>query len=43
MARKFKELEAKMAPESIARSDAAYERLKAEMALEEPPQFKATD
>ena len=35
MARKFSELEARMPPASIARSDAAYQRLKQEMALEE--------
>lgn len=35
MARKFKELEAKMAPESIERSNAAYRQLKQDMALEE--------
>ena len=35
MARKLKELEAKMSPASIAPSDAAYQRLKQEMALEE--------
>ena len=35
MARKFSELEARMSPASIARSDAAYQRLKQEMALEE--------
>lgn len=35
MARKFRELEAKMSPASISRSDAAYRRLKQEMALEE--------
>jgi|SRR5271157_3247244 len=35
MARKFSELEAKMSAASISRSDAAYRRLKQEMALEE--------
>ena len=35
MTRKFKELEAKMSAESVARSDEIYARLKAEMALEE--------
>ena len=35
MSRKFKELEAKMSAESVARSDEIYARLKAEMALEE--------
>jgi predicted transcriptional regulator len=35
MARKFKELETRMPPDSIARSDAAYKRLKEDMALEE--------
>jgi transcriptional regulator with XRE-family HTH domain len=35
MSRKFKELEARMSAESIARSDEIYARLKAEMALEE--------
>src|ERR1035437_11157751 len=35
MSRKFKELEARMTAESIARSDEIYARLKAEMALEE--------
>jgi DNA-binding XRE family transcriptional regulator len=35
MAKKFKELEAKMAPESIGRSDAKAKRLKAEMPLNE--------
>ena len=35
MARKFRELERKMSPESIARSDEKYKRLKADMALEE--------
>jgi DNA-binding XRE family transcriptional regulator len=35
MARKFKELEARMSRESISRSDARYAELKAEMALEE--------
>ncbi|SPF48798.1 conserved hypothetical protein [Candidatus Sulfopaludibacter sp. SbA4] len=35
MARKFKELQAKMSPASIASSDAAYQRLKQEMALED--------
>ena len=35
MARKFEELEAKMSREAIARSDARYAELKADMALEE--------
>jgi transcriptional regulator with XRE-family HTH domain len=35
MSRKFKELEAGMSAESVARSDEIYARLKAEMALEE--------
>jgi len=35
MSRKFKELEARMSAESVARSDEMYARLKAEMALEE--------
>jgi len=35
MSRKFKELGARMSAESVARSDAIYARLKAEMALEE--------
>ena len=35
MARKFKELEARMSPASIARSDETYKRLKAAMAFEE--------
>jgi len=35
MSRKFKELEAGMSAESVARSDEVYARLKAEMALEE--------
>jgi transcriptional regulator with XRE-family HTH domain len=35
MSRNFKELEARMSAESIARSDEIYARLKAEMALEE--------
>ena len=35
MARKFKELEAKMSPASIARSEETYKRLKAGMAFEE--------
>jgi DNA-binding XRE family transcriptional regulator len=35
MARKFKELEAKMAAETIAVSDVIYDRLKETMALEE--------
>jgi transcriptional regulator with XRE-family HTH domain len=35
MARKFKGLEAGMAPESIERSNATYQRLKQDMALEE--------
>ncbi len=35
MARKFKELEARMSPEAIQASDAAYCRLKESMALEE--------
>jgi transcriptional regulator with XRE-family HTH domain len=35
MSRKFKELEARMSAESVARSDEIYARLKAEMALEE--------
>src|SRR6266567_4723937 len=35
MARKFKELEAKMTPEAIRASDATYLRLKESMALEE--------
>src|ERR1700687_5887091 len=35
MARKFKELEARMSPEAIPTSDATYHRLKETMALEE--------
>lgn len=35
MARKFAELEAKMATEAIARSDALYKKMVAEMALHE--------
>src|ERR1039458_8087000 len=35
MSRKFKELEARMSAESVARSDEIYARLKAKMALEE--------
>lgn len=35
MAKKFRELEAKMTPESIRRSDAKAKRLKAEMPLNE--------
>jgi len=35
MARKFAELEAKMSPESIARSDARYREMLAEMPLHE--------
>lgn len=35
MARKFSELESKMSPESIARSDARYRELLAEMPLHE--------
>ena len=35
MARKFEELEAKMSRDAIARSDARYMELKADMALEE--------
>jgi len=35
MARKFKELEARMTPESIERSNTTYKRLKQDMALEE--------
>jgi transcriptional regulator with XRE-family HTH domain len=35
MARKFKELEARTTPDSIARSNATYKRLKGTMALEE--------
>lgn len=35
MARKFAELEAKMSAEAIARSDALYQRMVAEMALHE--------
>jgi len=35
MARKFKELEARMPPASVARSDATYKQLKQDMALEE--------
>ena len=35
MARKFEEPEAKMSREAIARSDARYAELKADMALEE--------
>jgi len=35
MSRKFKELEARMSAESVARSDEIYARLRAEMALEE--------
>ena len=35
MARKFRELEARMSPETIATSDATYRRLKGAMALEE--------
>ena len=35
MARKFAELEAKMSAEAIARSDALYEKMVAEMALHE--------
>jgi DNA-binding XRE family transcriptional regulator len=35
MARKFKELEARMSPEAIRSSDAAHDRLKESMALEE--------
>jgi transcriptional regulator with XRE-family HTH domain len=35
MARKFKELETEMAPESIERSNVTYKRLKQDMALEE--------
>jgi len=35
MARKFKELEARMPPEAIQTSDATYHRLKEAMALEE--------
>ena len=35
MARKFKELEAKMSPEAIRTSDATYHGLKQSMALEE--------
>jgi transcriptional regulator with XRE-family HTH domain len=35
MVGKFKELEAKMSPEAIARSDVRYVELKADMALEE--------
>ena len=35
MARKFAELEAKMSPESIARSDARYREMLAEMPLNE--------
>jgi len=35
MSCKFKELEARMSAESVARSDEIYARLKAEMALEE--------
>jgi DNA-binding XRE family transcriptional regulator len=35
MARKFRELEAGMTPESIERSNATYKRLKQDMALEE--------
>ena len=35
MAHKFAELEAKMSPESIARSDKLYQKMVAEMALSE--------
>jgi DNA-binding XRE family transcriptional regulator len=35
MPKKFTELEAKMSPESIARSNAVFQQLKDEMALEE--------
>ena len=35
MARKFKELEARMTPEAMRTSDAVYHRLKESMALEE--------
>jgi transcriptional regulator with XRE-family HTH domain len=35
MARKFRELERKMSPASIASSDTTYQRLKQDMALEE--------
>lgn len=35
MARKFKELEARMSPEAIRSSDAEYDHLKESMALEE--------
>ena len=35
MARKFEELEARMSREAIARSDARYAELKADMALDE--------
>jgi DNA-binding XRE family transcriptional regulator len=35
MSRNFKELEARMSAESVARSDEIYARLKAEMPLEE--------
>ena len=35
MPRKFKELERRMSPAAIASSDAAYRRLKQDMALEE--------
>jgi transcriptional regulator with XRE-family HTH domain len=35
MARKFKELEARMSPASVARSNAKYQRLREDMALEE--------
>src|SRR5260370_18216625 len=35
MARKFRELEAKMSPEAIRASDAVYDGLKQSMALEE--------
>jgi predicted transcriptional regulator len=35
MARKFRELEARMSPEAMTSSDATYRRLKESMALEE--------
>ncbi len=35
MARKFEELEAKMSPQALARSDAKYRKLKKEMGLAE--------
>ena len=42
MARKFKELEARMSPEAIRTSDATYHGLKQSMALEERDALRMT-